>query len=278
MVGSMFALILGLALLGLAVWLLLRAKDRDAANGTDEYGGGNADGAADWSPDEDYEWSESEEDGEWSVADDEEWSAGWDGPQFDSWFGDDYESGEDSDYEDDADEYQADSAGDGLGESPAEDWAEEPSEDWPDDEPAEGEESDVTPTPAAVPASGPASAMAAFGFPRRRRRQWAADNGFEYTKEDVEVARAWPIAITGDHQRGGPTLREVVSGFVDGHQVHIGDLGSSTLMAMRRVEESPVQVLYSSGGAQPAGMRRTDLLDQPPFAAYTTDVLSLIHI
>ncbi|WP_297667528.1 hypothetical protein [uncultured Corynebacterium sp.] len=268
MVGSMFALILGLALLGLAVWLLLRAKDRDAANGTDEYGGGNADGAADWSPDEDYEWSESE-------ADDEEWSAGWDGPQFDSWSGDDYESGEDSDYEDDADEYQADSAGDGLGESPAEDWAEEPSEDWPDDEPAEGEESAVTPTPAAAPASGPASAMAAFGFPRRRRRQWAADNGFEYTKEDGEVARDWPIALLGDQRRGVPTLREVVSGFVDGHQVHIGDVGSSTLMAMRRVEESPVQVLYSADGAQPAGMRRTDLLDQPPFAAYTTDVRAL---
>ena len=117
--------------------------------------------------------------------------------------------------------------------------------------------------------------MAAFGFPRRRRRQWAADNGFEYTKEDGEVARDWPIAILGDQRRGVPTLREVVSGFVDGHQVHIGDVGSSTLMAMRRVEESPVQVLYSADGAQPPGMRRTDLLDQPPFAAYTTDVRAL---
>lgn len=274
MVGSMFALILGVALLGLAVWLLLRAKDRDAANGTDEYDGGNADGAADWSSDEDYEWSESMEDGEWSETDDEEWSAGWDGPQFDSWSGGDDESGEDYDYEDDADEYQADSD-DGLGESLAEDWAEEPSEEWSDDEPAEGEESAVSPTPAAAPASSPASAMAAFGFPWRRRRQWATDNGFEYTKEDGEVARNWPIALLGDQRRGVPTLREVVSGFVDGHQVHIGDVGSSTLMAMRRVEASPVQVLYSADGAQPAGMRRTDLLDQPPFAAYTTDVRAL---
>ncbi len=282
MVGSMFALILGLALLGLAVWLLLRAKNSDVKNsdlagGTDGYDGGSSDGDADWSADEDYEWSESEEDSEWSETDDEEWSAGWDGPQFDSWSGDDDEYGEDYDYEDAADEYQADSAGDdlgdGLGESPAEDWAEEPSEDWSDDEPAEGEESTVSPTPAA--ASGAASAMATFGFPRRRRRQWAADNGFEYTKEDGEVARDWPIAILGDQWRGVPTLREVVSGFVDGHQVHIGDVGSSTLMAMRRVEESPVQVLYSAGGAQPAGMRRTDLLDQPPFAAYTTDVRAL---
>ena len=260
MVGSMFALILGLALLGLAVWLLLRAKDSDAtgADGADgnegnrgygEYSGYNGD----WSTDEGYEdgsfegdsegepegneWPE-DEDGEWSEADDEEWSAAWDGPQFDSWSEGDDEYGEEYGYEDEPGEYTAEYLAD-------------------------------------APASAPASAMAAFGFPRRRRRQWAADNGFEYTKEDGEVARDWPIALLGDQRRGVPTLREVVSGFVDGHQVHIGDVGSSTLMAMRRVEESPVQVLYSADGAQPAGMRRTDLLDQPPFAAYTTDVRAL---
>ena len=268
MVGSMFALILGLALLGLAVWLLLRAKDSDAAgaDGADGYDGGSSYEAAEWSTDEGHEdgsfegdseeepegneWPE-DEDGEWPEADDEEWSAAWDGPQFDSWSGDEDEPGEYTA------EYPAENADDDLDESPAEGWAEEPSEDR------------------SAPASSPASAMAAFGFPRRRRRQWAADNGFEYTKEDGEVARDWPIAILGDQRRGVPTLREVVSGFVDGHQVHIGDVGSSTLMAMRRVEESPVQVLYSAGGAQPAGMRRTDLLDQPPFAAYTTDVRAL---
>lgn len=305
MVGSMFALILGLALLGLAVWLLLRAKDSDTA------GAGGADGAngnegnrgygeysgynGDWSTDEGYEdgsfegdsegepegneWPE-DEDGEWSEADDEEWSAAWDGPQFDSWSEGDDEYGEEYGYEDEPGEYTAEypaeNADDDLDESPAEgwaeDWEEEPSEDWSEAEPVE-EEGAVSPAP--TPASAPASAMAAFGFPRRRRRQWAADNGFEYTKEDGEVARDWPIAILGDQRRGVPTLREVVSGFVDGHQVHIGDVGSSTLMAMRRVEESPVQMLYSADGAQPPGMRRTDLLDQPPFAAYTTDVRAL---
>ena len=286
MVGSMFALILGLALLGLAVWLLLRAKNSDAtgADGADGHDGGNSYGDADWSPDEGYEWSEPEgaesdlgdtpegdfegdsegdewpedESGEWTEADDEEWSEGdeewsaaWDGPQFDSW------SEGDDEYGENPAEYPPENADDDLDEHPAEDWAEEPSEDRP------------------TPASAPASAMAAFGFPRRRRRQWATDNGFEFTKEDGEVARDWPIALLGDQRRGVPTLREVVSGFVDGHQVHIGDVGSSTLMAMRRVEASPVQVLYSADGAQPAGMRRTDLLDQPPFAAYTTDVRAL---
>lgn len=286
MVGSMFALILGLALLGLAVWLLLRAKDSEAtgADGADGHDGGNSYGDADSSPDEDYEWSEPEraesdledtpegdfegdsEGDEWPEADDEEWSAAWDGPQFDSWSGDEDDPGEYTA------EYPVEDADDDLDESSAEGWAEEPSEDWSEAETAE-EEGAVSPAP--TPASAPASAMAAFGFPRRRRRQWATDNGFEYTKEDGEVARDWPIALLGDQRRGVPTLREVVSGFVDGHQVHIGDVGSSTLMAMRRVEASPVQVLYSADGAQPAGMRRTDLLDQPPFAAYTTDVRAL---
>lgn len=279
MVGSMFALILGLALLGLAVWLLLRAKDSNAAgaDGADGYDGGNSYGDADWSSDEDYEWSEpegaetdlgddpegdfegdsegdewpAEESGEWTETDDEEWSAAWDGPQFDSWSGDEDDPGEYTA------EYPVEDADDDPDESSAEGWAEEPSEDR------------------SASASAPVSAMAAFGFPRRRRRQWATDNGFEYTKEDGEVARDWPIALLGDQRRGVPTLREVVSGFVDGHQVHIGDVGSSTLMAMRRVEASPVQVLYSADGAQPAGMRRTDLLDQTPFAAYTTDVRAL---
>ncbi|WP_296107741.1 hypothetical protein [uncultured Corynebacterium sp.] len=309
----MFALILGLALLGLAVWLLLRAKNNDAAgaDGADGYDGGRgyseyrgdsadwsgADDDADWGEDdwdedsegapgsdaegypEDEEWP-ADEDGEWSEADDEEWFAAWEGPQFDSWSGDEDEYGDEHGYEDEPDEYTAgypaENADADLGESSAEgwaeDWAEEPSEDWSEAESAAGE-NPVSPAPTA--ASAPASAMAAFGFPRRRRRQWATDNGFEYTKEDGEVARDWPIALLGDQRRGVPTLREVVSGFVDGHQVHIGDVGSSTLMAMRRVEASPVQVLYSADGTQPAGMRRTDLLDQPPFAAYTTDVRAL---
>lgn len=254
--GSIFALLLGLALLGLAVWLLLRAKKAEGAgSGVEQAAEGTVhtedpEGLEEGLENEEYEdyeeYSDFEdygydgdypEDEDWEGdpdygdavdstdnPDGEEWSEAWDGPQFDDWSGE---------------------------------------EDTPEKEPV------------LARSSAPAPAMAAFGFPRRRRRQWAADNGFEYTKEDSEVARDWPVTITGDHQRGVPTLREVVSGFIDGHQVHIGDLGSSTLMAMRRVEESPVQVLYSAGGAQPAGMRRTDLLDQPPFAAYTTDVRAL---
>lgn len=256
MVGSIVALIAGLALLGLAVWLLLRAKSAGdpSAEGAEwstqseqpAHAEHSAGGNADYYPGADYE-PEGEE------------GAAFDGAEYEYDDGDyaEYEGGEYEEY-------------DGA----AFDGAEYDGADYEDDveynaEPEEAESEIVAATPAST------SGMAGFGFPRRRRRQWAIDNGFEYTKEDSELARAWPVTITGAQHGRVPMLREVVSGFVDGHQVHIGDVGSSTLMAMRRVEESPVQVLYSAGSAQPAGMRRTDLLDQPPFAAYTTDVRAL---
>ncbi|MGJ4124521.1 hypothetical protein ACN4D9_03530 [Corynebacterium macclintockiae] len=271
MVGSIVALIAGLALLGLAVWLLLRAKAAGdpSAEGSEwstqseqpAHAELSAEGNADYYPGADYE-PEGEDGAEYDGAafDGAEFDgAAFDGAEYEYDDGDyaEYEGGEYEEYDGaafDGAEYDgADYEGD------LEDNA----------EPEEAESEVVAATPAS------STGMAGFGFPRRRRRQWAIDNGFEYTKEDSELARAWPVAITGAQHGRVPMLREVVSGFVDGHQVHIGDVGSSTLMAMRRVEESPVQVLYSAGSAQPAGMRRTDLLDQPPFAAYTTDVRAL---
>ncbi|MGJ4095111.1 hypothetical protein [Corynebacterium macclintockiae] len=276
MVGSIVALIAGLALLGLAVWLLLRAKAAGdpSAEGSEwstqseqpAHAEHSAEGNADYYPGADYE-----PEGEEGAAFD---GAAFDGAEFDGAAFDgaeyEYDDGDYAEYE--GGEYEE---YDGAAFDGAEyDGAEYDGADYEDDveynaEPEEAESEVVAATPAS------STGMAGFGFPRRRRRQWAIDNGFEYTKEDSELARAWPVAITGAQHGRVPMLREVVSGFVDGHQVHIGDMGSSTLMAMRRVEESPVQVLYSAGSAQPAGMRRTDLLDQPPFAAYTTDVRAL---
>lgn len=276
MVGSIVALIVGLALLGLAVWLLLRAKSAGdpSAEGSEwsaqseqpahaeHSAGGNADfyQGADYEPEgeEGAAFDGAEFDG--AAFDDAEY----DGAAFDDADAE-YDDGDYAEYEGGEYEEYDGAAFDGA----AFDGAEYDGDLEDNAEPEEAESEVVAATPAST------SGMAGFGFPRRRRRQWAIDNGFEYTKEDSELARAWPVAITGAQHGRVPTLREVVSGFVDGHQVHIGDMGSSTLMAMRRVEESPVQVLYSAGSAQPAGMRRTDLLDQPPFAAYTTDVRAL---
>ena len=265
MVGSIVALIAGLALLGLAVWLLLRAKSAGdpSAEGSEwsAHAEPSAEGNADYYPGADYE--PEGEDG-----------AAFDGAEFDGAAFDDADTengdGDYAEYEGGEYEEYDGAAFDGAAfDGAAFDGAEYDGDLEDNAEPEEAESEIVAATPAST------SGMAGFGFPRRRRRQWAIDNGFEYTKEDSELARAWPVAITGAQHGRVPMLREVVSGFVDGHQVHIGDMGSSTLMAMRRVEESPVQVLYSAGSAQPAGMRRTDLLDQPPFAAYTTDVRAL---
>ena len=98
MVGSIFALILGLALLGLAAWLLLRAKtDVGAGVGSGEI----AERA------ESAEIAEGAGHAEGAGISEEGWSAEWDGPQFDGWSG--VEEGPNSQYDE-------------LGEGWSEDW------------------------------------------------------------------------------------------------------------------------------------------------------------
>ncbi|HJD89730.1 MAG TPA: hypothetical protein K8V33_02380 [Corynebacterium urealyticum] len=116
-----------------------------------------------------------------------------------------------------------------------------------------------------------------FASIRRRRRQWAAANGAEYTREDLELPQEWPIAAL--HSVNVSPVRalakDVVSGFWEGHEYHVADLGEGTLMAMRRAATSPVTVHYSREQGVTEGLRRSELLDQPPYAAYTSDVRAL---
>ena len=79
----------------------------------------------------------------------------------------------------------------------------------------------------------------------------------------------------GHDSDGAPVARDVVSGFTEGHLTHFADVGGFTLVAMRRVEPSPVSVHYSTELPMPEGMRRIEPLDQPPFVAYTSDVRAL---
>lgn len=116
-----------------------------------------------------------------------------------------------------------------------------------------------------------------FASIRRRRRQWAAANGAEYTREDLELPQEWPIAAL--HAVNVSPIRalakDMVSGFWEGHEYHVADLGEGTLMAMRRAATSPVTVHYSREQGVTEGLRRSELLDQPPYAAYTSDVRAL---
>lgn len=126
----------------------------------------------------------------------------------------------------------------------------------------------------AEPRPEPPRTSSGFDFMKRRRKQWALDNGCAYDREDKAVAAQWPVSIIG-HSAAVPTVRDMISGFFEGHQTHIGDIGEYTILAMRRSAGSPVRVHYSKAGAMPQGMRRTSLLDQPPFFSYATDVRAL---
>ena len=144
-------------------------------------------------------------------------------------------------------------------------------------------ESQLPPEVDRAPEEGPDMVAAAttqgglFASIRRRRRQWAAANGAEFTREDLELPQEWPIAAL--HSVNVSPMRalakDVVSGFWEGHEYHVADLGEGTLIAMRRAAASPVTVHYSREQGVTEGLRRSELLDQPPYAAYTSDVRAL---
>ncbi|MGV0409638.1 hypothetical protein ACUY3S_09130 [Corynebacterium resistens] len=110
---------------------------------------------------------------------------------------------------------------------------------------------------------------------RKRRRAWAQDNGFEHLREDRKAAQELPEALLNAMQPEQLVLRDVVAGFFEGYEVVFGDLAGATVLRMRRPALSPVTVYYSVAGAVPAGMRRAELLDQPPYYGFTTDIRAL---
>lgn len=152
------------------------------------------------------------------------------------------------------------------GPDPASDVAAEP---LPDNDPE--------PTAAVAPTSTPAPAPEPTGHTslagRRARRQWAAAHGFEYMREDRYLTPEWPVSLLRliSPTRSDPAARDLVSGFVDGHQVHIADVAGTTLVALRRSESSPVDVHFTTVAAMPAGMRHSELCDCPPYTGYSTD-------
>lgn len=124
------------------------------------------------------------------------------------------------------------------------------------------------PEPEPVPAPG------SSGFTGRRgRRHWATAHGFEYTREDAFLTAEWPVSLIREISATdqGPAARDLVSGFLDGHQVHIADVAGSTLLALRRGAYSPVDVHVTTAAAMPAGMRHDADLDRMPFTVYASD-------
>lgn len=138
----------------------------------------------------------------------------------------------------------------------------------------QGEAGSVNPTPpvAAQPTEKPQTDT--FSGGRRRRRQWAAEKGFEYSKSDSQLAEVWPQLLSGAESEA-TVARDVVSGFYGGHPVQIGDLRGATIVAMRRAAASPVHVLFNTEGSVPHGLRRAERCDIDPYFAYTTDLRAL---
>ena len=158
--------------------------------------------------------------------------------------------------------------------SPAVEPEEESDREPASDQDAVVESTETASEPMPEPEPTPAPAPETSGFTGRRgRRHWAAAHGFEYTREDAFLTAEWPVSLIREISATdqGPAARDLVSGFLDGHQVHIADVAGSTLLALRRGAYSPVNVHITTTAAMPAGMRHDADLDRAPFTVYATD-------
>lgn len=84
------------------------------------------------------------------------------------------------------------------------------------------------------------------GSMRRGRRAWGEEHGFEYTKQDDYLADEW--------MRGAAALgaapKDIVAGFVHGHEMLMIDLGGINVMAMRTGATSDIVVDFRRVGIE----------------------------
>ncbi|AKK07036.1 hypothetical protein CMUST_13710 [Corynebacterium mustelae] len=69
-----------------------------------------------------------------------------------------------------------------------------------------------------------------LGQNRKRRRLWAHHRNFDYSKSDDFLTDEWSRGITA----AGAVAKDVVSGMVDGYEVHLADVHGNPVMAIRR--------------------------------------------
>lgn len=77
------------------------------------------------------------------------------------------------------------------------------------------------------------SSSLASGLPgahRRERRAWAEERGFSFQRGDEYLSEEWNRGVAA----GQTQARDVVSGTVDGYEMHLVDLNGSAVMAIRR--------------------------------------------
>lgn len=74
------------------------------------------------------------------------------------------------------------------------------------------------------------------GATRREKRSWAHERGFDYQRTDDFLTDEWSRGAAST----GAAARDVVSGIVNGHEMHLAELGGITVMALRRPQASDV--------------------------------------
>ncbi|WP_075727728.1 hypothetical protein [Corynebacterium aquilae] len=99
------------------------------------------------------------------------------------------------------------------------------------------------------------------GGARRERKAWAEVNDFVYDKQDEYLADEW--------SRGPATLpstaHDIVSGVACGYDMHVVDLGGSTLLALRRAAASDALVEFTRASAPVS----EDLIPGPSLGDFT---------
>lgn len=106
------------------------------------------------------------------------------------------------------------------------------------------------------------------GASRRERRAWAESRGFEFTREDDLLAGEWQRGAAAS----GSTARDVVSGQVYGHDTHVADLGTATVIAMATGEASAVVVdMRRDGFAAESSADLVEVSREEGFTVFGTD-------
>ncbi|KQB86116.1 hypothetical protein [Corynebacterium lowii] len=80
--------------------------------------------------------------------------------------------------------------------------------------------------------------LAMPGQTRRERRAWAQEAGFDFTRTDDALAQEWRRGAAS----AGSAAHDVVTGMSEDHEFALADLGSTTVLAVRRGTFSDVVV------------------------------------
>lgn len=102
------------------------------------------------------------------------------------------------------------------------------------------------------------------GTPRRERRQWADEHGFDFARRDDYLVDEW----TRGAAASGAEARDIVSGWAYQHEMLLMDLGGTNVMAMRTGHNSG-QVVDFRRESLPVEELSADLVEVDKVGGFT---------